>query len=93
MKSLYDGCKTSSQFAEFLVKIEVSRGLSAIFSSEEAESVEVYILVWVVESAVVVVGATPRDEDRKGSDGENNNLRLVSGTERLQGESFFVPRA
>ena len=92
MKSLYDGCKTSSQFAEFLVKIEVSRGFSAIFSSEEAESVEVYILVWVVESAVVVV-ATPRDEGRKGSDGENNNLRLVSGTERLQGESFFVPRA
>ena len=73
--------------------IEVSRGLSAIFSSEEAESVEVYILVWVVESAVVVVGATPHGEDRKGSDGENNNLRLVSGTERLQGQSFFVPRA
>ena len=92
MKSLYDGCKTSSQFAEFLVKIEVSRGLSAIFSSEEAESGAVYILVSVVESAVVV-GATPRDEDRKGSDGENNNLRLASGTERLQGESFFVPRA
>ena len=73
--------------------IEVSRGLSAIFSSEEAESVEVYILVWVVESAVVVVGATPRGEGRKGSDGENNNLRLASGTERLHGESFFVPRA
>ena len=91
MKSLYDGCKTSSQFAEFLVKIEVSRGFSAIFSSEE--SLEVYILVWVVESAVVVVGATPRGEGRKGSDGENNNLRLASGTERLQGESFFVPRA
>ena len=76
-----------------MVKIEVSRGFSAIFSSEEAESVEVYILVWVVESAVVVVGATPRDEDRKDSDGENNNLRLASGTELLQGESVFVPRA
>ena len=41
---------------------------------------------------VVVVVRTPRGADRRGSDRENNNLRLVSGTERLQAESFVFPR-
>ena len=52
-----------------MVKIEVLTGLSAIFSSELAESLEVYILVLVEEWAVVVVEVTtPRGEDRRGSD-------------------------
>lgn len=75
-----------------MVKIEVSRGFSAIFSSEPAESLEVYILVLVVESAVVVAVRTPRGADRRDSDRENNNLRQVSVTERLQAESFVFPR-
>ena len=82
---------------EFLVKIEVSTGFSAIFSSATAEFWEVCILVLVVEfvvvAVVVVVVGTPRGEDRRGSHTENNNLRLVSVTERLQGEPFFFPRA
>ena len=68
-----------------MVKIEVLTGFSAIFSSELAESLEVYILVLVEEEAVVaVVVITPRGEHRRGSDRENSNLRLVSETESFQ---------
>ena len=79
-----------------MVKIEVLTGFSAIFSSELAEWMEVYILDLVVESAVVgvvVVVGTPRGGDRKGSDGESNNLRRVSVSESFQEKYFFFPRA
>ena len=72
-----------------MAKIEVLRGFSAIFSSEQAESLEVYILVLVEEFAVVEVGGAPRGEDRRGSDGVSSNHRLVSVTEPFQ-EKYFV---